>query len=340
MIAQAFIVINCLVSSICAHYCSPSLPTDQFSETRDGTGQHVTRVSVSMTEGSSLCLMSRDGRLNTVLTLQETRVHCHVKDQYQYTWPHVSVSCYCTCSPSQCQVPGCSTCYNLTSVSPPCHAHSSTHSTTCCSVRVTTPNPTLTALQLGHCSTMLQYRLQTFSLTGSVRSEERRVHLTSGATTVQHQTEAGGILVTMAREAGAEDSHLEDEWFIVTEDGRLSGARVNTGHQRDRSLPGWLRVKDDVPETPTHHLVSGGVRTETVDCDLQQFSADLSGLNRESGLEENTPHSGLYWDGQRGKQLIPFKTSSSSSNFSFQIFTTERPDKLASPRRRVARCVR
>ena len=216
----------------------------------------MTRVSVSLSEGSSLCLASRDGQLTTVLTLLETRVHCHVKDQYQYTWPHVSVSCYCTCSPTQCQVPRCSTCYNLTSVSPPCHAHSSTHSTTCCSVRLTSPNPTLTALQLGHCSQVLQYRLHTFSATGQ-RSEERRVSVgpRSGPATVQHQTEGGGVLVTLARDPGDQDNQLEDGWFVVNTDGRLTPARVNTGHQRDRSLPGWLRVSTDGPETPRHHLV-------------------------------------------------------------------------------------
>ena len=249
MFTQTCVVIVSVISAVCATYCSPSLPTDQISETRDpSTGGHVTRVSVSMSEGASLCLKSRDGQLSTVLTLLETRVHCHVKDQYQYTWPQVSVSCYCTCSPSQCQVPRCSTCYNLTSVSPPCHAHSSTHSTTCCSVRLTSPNPALTALQLGPCSSVLHYTLQT-----GLRSEQRRLHVRSPAT-VQHQ--GGDVLVTMARPPGARDTQLEDGWFVVTSEGRLTRARVNTGQHRDRSLPGWLRVTADGPETPRHHLVS------------------------------------------------------------------------------------
>ena len=255
MFAQTCVVIICVISAVCATYCSPLLPTDHISETGDpSTGEHVTRVSVSLSEGSSLCLTSGDGQVNTVLSLLETRVHCQIKDQYQYTWPRVSVSCYCTCSPSQCQVPRCSTCYNLTSVSPPCHAHSSTHSTTCCSVRLTSPNPALTALQLGPCSEVLQYRLQTFSATGPVWSEERKLHVGPGPATVQHQAH-GGVLVTMARDPGGKDSQTEDSWFVASSDGRLTPARVNTGHYRDRSLPGWLRVSSDGPETPRHHLV-------------------------------------------------------------------------------------
>lgn len=47
--------------------------------------------------------------------------------------------------------------------------------------------------------------------------------------------------------------------------------------------------------------VIGGVRMETVNCEDQQFSADLSGLNLNSGLEEKSgPDLRLYWDGKRG----------------------------------------
>ena len=56
--------------------------------------------------------------------------------------------------------------------------------------------------------------------------------------------------------------------------------------------------------------VVGGVRTETVSCEDQRFSADLSGLNLNSGLEEESgPDSELYWDGKRGllfKRLTKF----------------------------------
>ena len=198
MSGHTCVVIASVITVVGATYCSPSLHTDQISETRDpSTGEHVTRLTVSMSAESSLCLATRDGQLSTVLTLLGTRVNCHVKDQYQYTVPQVSVSCYCTCSPSVCQVPRCSTCYNLTSVSPPCSAPGSGLSTTCCSLRVTTPHPALTALQLGHCSEVLQYRLQTRDAGGHVRSEERRLHLRSGPATVQH--EAAGVLVTMDR---------------------------------------------------------------------------------------------------------------------------------------------
>ena len=65
-------------------------------------------------------------------------------------------------------------------------------------------------------------------------------------------------MVTMTRQSGAQDKQLEDGWFVVTSEGRLTRARVNTGHHRDRSLPGWLRVNTDGPETPRHHLVSAG----------------------------------------------------------------------------------
>ena len=58
----------------------------------------------------------------------------------------------------------------------------------------------------------------------------------------------------------------------------------------------------------TNHMsplqVVGGVRTETVSCEDQRFSADLSGLNLNSGLEEESrPDSELYWDGKRGLLL-------------------------------------
>ena len=63
--------------------------------------------------------------------------------------------------------------------------------------------------------------------------------------------------------------------------------------------------------------VIGGVRTETVNCEDQQFSADLSGLNLNSGLEEKSgPDSRLYWDGKRG---LLFKLFSPPSSFLYSF---------------------
>ena len=113
-------------------YCSPVLPINVDS--KNDTSGYVTNIDVHVTRDTSLCMVTRDGKVRAILRVVQSRVQFHVREKRVYTVPHVSVSCYCTCQPSKCQLPTCEMCYNVTLVSPPCDK-SSSHSSTCCSVK-------------------------------------------------------------------------------------------------------------------------------------------------------------------------------------------------------------
>ena len=102
--------------------CSSVLPDHQSSRSPDET-----QLEVRLEAGSSLCLVRSD-RVVVVVTVVRTVVQHQVAQLYSYTWPQVQVSCYCTCAPSQCQLPHCRLCYNITRLSTPCSPSSSSSS--------------------------------------------------------------------------------------------------------------------------------------------------------------------------------------------------------------------
>ena len=99
--------------------CSSVLPDHQSSRS-----PHETQLEVRLEAGTSLCLVRSD-RVVVVVRVVRTVVHHQVAELYSYTWPQVQVSCYCTCAPSQCQLPHCHLCYNITTLSTPCSSTSS-----------------------------------------------------------------------------------------------------------------------------------------------------------------------------------------------------------------------
>ena len=127
-------IITFYISTTLSLYCSSLVPHHSYDNILSDN-QVNTRLSLSMRPGSTLCLQSGSGHVTLALTILETRVVYHIRESYNYTWPEVEVSCYCTCSPSQCKLPTCLLCYQLSHVSSPC-PESITHSSTCCSVEV------------------------------------------------------------------------------------------------------------------------------------------------------------------------------------------------------------
>ena len=244
-----------------------------------------------MVPDSSLCLV-RAGRLVVAVSVVRAVVQYQVTDLYQYTQPQLQVSCYCTCGPTQCQLPHCDLCYNLTRVSTPCSS-SSTSSTTCCSVRLSHPHHHLTALRLGHSGLQLHYRLQTLSDTGEVlESSLNKVHVGREATAVHHSLTAGDLLL----QVGRVPVKPVPQWVIVSPEGLRPG-HVNLPQERDSRTAGWLRVEGGEVRAPSRQLISGGVHITTEDCRQQVFSADLTGLNLGPGTEDTV--SELSWDGAR-----------------------------------------
>ena len=272
--------------------CSSVLPDHQSSRSRDET-----QLEVRMVAGSSLCLV-REDRVVLVLTVVKAELQYQVSQAYSYTWPQVQVSCYCTCGPTQCQLPHCHLCYNITRLSTPCTSTTSTTSTTCCSVRLSQLQPALTALRLGHSSLQVHYRLETISPAGDiVETLVRRVHVGAGAgvTTLHHSLQGGEMMLQVS---GLALSHLQG-WIIVSPDGSLRPGEVNPPHHTDPRLAGWLKVEDGSVLPPSRQLISGGVHITTEDCRQQSFSADLTGLNLSPGTRGDLTLDHLSWDGAR-----------------------------------------
>ena len=272
-------------------YCSPLIPSHYSSH-----GQ-TTHVSISIKPGSSLCLSTNGGHM-IVLTILSAHVVYHVRDQYKYSWPQLHVSCYCTCHPSQCKLPTCPLCYNLTSTSPPCGPDMTSHSTTCCSVKLTTPNPTMTAVFITSSSVKVTYKLEIVSPSGQVETSAlRHVHIGSSPTTIQHVSELSEILLSIDKVVRDSDKKLQNQWYTANKENQVSPAKINDLHDVDTSLPGWLQVINGVVKEPRSHLIASGIHVTTLDCQNQQFSADTNSINLHSGVQDDGD-SELVWDGQ------------------------------------------
>ena len=278
--------------------CSSVVPDHQSSRSRDET-----QLEVRMVAGSSLCLVRSD-RAMVVMTVVRAVVEHQVSEVYSYTWPQVQVSCYCTCGPTQCQLPHCHLCYNITRLSTPCTSSSSSSSsrssTTCCSVRLSQPQPALTALRLGHSSLAVHYRLETLSPAGEiVETLVRRVHVGGGGgVTTLHHSLQGGEMVVQVSGLSLPSPHLQG-WIIVSPDGSLRPGQVNPPHHTDSRLAGWLKVEAGSVRPPSLQVISGGVHITTEDCRTQTFSADLTGLNLGPGTRGDVTLHHLSWDGER-----------------------------------------
>ena len=278
--------------------CSSLLPDHQSFRSKDET-----QMEVRLEANNALCLVRSDGGV-VVVSVVRTEVHHQVSQLYSYTWPQVQVSCYCTCTPSQCQLPHCRLCYNITRLSTPCSStssssSSSSSSSTCCSVRLSAPHPVLTGLRLGQSSLQVHYRLQTISPAGKiVETLVERVHVGGGGgSTVQHKLQ-GGELVLQVSALSPPSPHLQG-WMVVRPDGSLRPGDINPPHLTDSRLAGWLKVEDGSVLAPSRQVISGGLHITTEDCRKQTFSADLSGLNLSPGTlpSPSLPH--LTWDGNR-----------------------------------------
>lgn len=284
-------------------FCSSILPV--HSSTRyGGPNQSMveTHLGFLLPTGSSVCLMSLHGVLHGVITLLPSTVLYPVREQYQYTVPHTGISCYCQCSYAPCQLTKCPLCYSYSTISSSCHSNHLTPSTTCCSVKLSTPNPTLTALQLGPPSIHLRYKLEQFSPSGQLlHSAQHVAHVGQHASTVQYRLPTQGEMVLhFSRPAtGYQGGYVPGRWMVAREDGRLVQIAVNHPHGHDPLLPGWLKVQDGQPVPPSNLLIQRGIHVTTERCKEQVFSADLSGLEMGNVDLDKQEDSGLVWDGKR-----------------------------------------
>ena len=157
---------------------SSTVPVPVHSTTRHRATQRQveTHLGLVLPVDSPVCLVTEEGVLVAVVTVLPSTVLYPVTEQYQYTDPHIHLSCYCQCSYSPCQLRQCPLCYTFSTISPGCR---SSPSTTCCSARLSTPNPTFTALKLGLPSLGVRYRLEQFCPVSGVqvRSAEHVVQV-------------------------------------------------------------------------------------------------------------------------------------------------------------------
>ena len=70
------------VIEVFSFYCSPVLPS--VVDHRNYTSGHVTKIDVHVTRDTSLCLVTRDGKVRSVLRVMQSKVQFHVREKREY----------------------------------------------------------------------------------------------------------------------------------------------------------------------------------------------------------------------------------------------------------------